>query len=624
MRSPRHAALMHPRTWSTRSLGSGRTRRATAAAMSGAMVVAALVASGTVQGYSPKRAIAATISAPTVSVVVSAPQSRRQSRLVSGKVSTKGPVLLVAYLASDSGRSGATFSSVSGCAVKWARVVRANGMAGPVEIWSAPAPAALSGCQVTAGRSFGSYLGLITIVGYANAGGIGARAAASAASGSPRVQLTATQPQSLVAAVGNDWDHAVARTPVTGQSLVAEYLAPVGDTYWVQRSDTAVTAPGPVIVADTAPTRDRFNLAAVEILPQPNSAVLATSQSAPGAPTSSPSPTSKATSSPSAVQTVVVSPTPVAASTATAGPTVAPSPTASTTATLTPTPTVSATSSPAATAPTAPVTGGFPDASSTGPAAAGYTLTAYSGSRSISTAGTVISGKKIVGDLDIYAANVTIKGCDITGTVTIHGVGGTQVLDSAIHGASATDTTQGDGIHTAGAVSTLTVKRTNIYWTYNDYLELSTGAFDIEDNYLHDAVRPAGNPPHFDGISVWDGPSSGTKIIHNTILIGFDQSTTGILGFAHDNGSANQLYANVTISNNLLGGTGYILYPPGPVSQNVTFTNNQVTTRYFPNGGSYGVVYKPQQPSWGTNGNTWSGNTWADGPKAGTTISSTN
>ena len=271
-----------------------------------------------------------------------------------------------------------------------------------------------------------------------------------------------------------------------------------------------------------------------------------------------------------------------------------------------------------------PCSGGFPDASSTGPAAAGYTLTAYSGSRSISTAGTVISGKKIVGDLDIYAANVTIKGCDITGTVTIHGVGGTQVLDSAIHGASATDTSQGDGIHTAGAVSTLTVKRTNIYWTYNDYLELSTGAFDIEDNYLHDAVRPAANPPHFDGISVWDGPSSGTKIIHNTILIGFDQSTTGILGFAHDNGSANQLYANVTISNNLLGGTGYILYPPGPVSQNVTFTNNQITTRYFPNGGSNGVVYKPQQPSWGTNGNTWSGNTWADGPKAGTTVSPTN
>jgi hypothetical protein len=41
-----------------------------------------------------------------------------------------------------------------------------------------------------------------------------------------------------------------------------------GDTYWVQALSAAVAAPGPVQLNDTSPTTDRWNMAAVEILPK--------------------------------------------------------------------------------------------------------------------------------------------------------------------------------------------------------------------------------------------------------------------------------------------------------------------------------------------------------------------
>jgi hypothetical protein len=54
------------------------------------------------------------------------------------------------------------------------------------------------------------------------------------------------------------------------QVLVHQYLAPVGDTYWVQRTNTPVAASGTVTtINDTAPTTDQYNLSVCEILKQP-------------------------------------------------------------------------------------------------------------------------------------------------------------------------------------------------------------------------------------------------------------------------------------------------------------------------------------------------------------------
>src|SRR5262249_52401401 len=96
----------------------------------------------------------------------------------------------------------------------------------------------------------------------------GATAAASAATGEPSVSLTTTRAGAWVWGVGNDWDRATARAAGLNQTKVDEFLASVGDTMWVQRQNSATQfAATPVIVNDTAPTNDRWNLASVEVLP---------------------------------------------------------------------------------------------------------------------------------------------------------------------------------------------------------------------------------------------------------------------------------------------------------------------------------------------------------------------
>jgi hypothetical protein len=70
--------------------------------------------------------------------------------------------------------------------------------------------------------------------------------------------------------VGNDYDNAVAHTAAAGQTVVHQYLAPIGDTYWVQRQNGATASSGTVVgISDTAPTGDRYNLSICEILPAP-------------------------------------------------------------------------------------------------------------------------------------------------------------------------------------------------------------------------------------------------------------------------------------------------------------------------------------------------------------------
>jgi hypothetical protein len=74
-----------------------------------------------------------------------------------------------------------------------------------------------------------------------------------------------THANSWVWAVGNDYDNAIPRTPAAGQIVAHQDLSPTGDTYWVQRQSALTPAGTTVIINDTAPTGDRFNLTLVEI-----------------------------------------------------------------------------------------------------------------------------------------------------------------------------------------------------------------------------------------------------------------------------------------------------------------------------------------------------------------------
>ena len=62
------------------------------------------------------------------------------------------------------------------------------------------------------------YDGSLTVIAYRNASGTGVAGATGAASGAPDVYLPGIPTASWVFAVGNDWDRAVARTPVAGQA----------------------------------------------------------------------------------------------------------------------------------------------------------------------------------------------------------------------------------------------------------------------------------------------------------------------------------------------------------------------------------------------------------------------
>jgi hypothetical protein len=188
---------------------------------------------------------------------------------------TSGNELLLAFVATDY-LSGAntTVTGVSGGGLTWALVSRTNVQRGTSEIWRAFAPAPLSNVTVTATLSQNvaasltvmSFTGVDT-TGTNGSGAIGATGSGNSGSGAPTASLVTTRNGSWVLGVGNDYDKAISRTPGMGQVLVHQYLAPAGDTYWVQRNTTTAASGTTVSINDTAPTTDRYNLTICEVLP---------------------------------------------------------------------------------------------------------------------------------------------------------------------------------------------------------------------------------------------------------------------------------------------------------------------------------------------------------------------
>jgi hypothetical protein len=186
-----------------------------------------------------------------------------------------GNELLLAFVSTDYlGGTNTTVTSVSGGSLIWSLVVRSNAQSGTSEIWRAFTPTSLSSVTVmaTLSQSVSSSITVMSFSGVntsgANgSGAIGATSKQSASSGAPSASLVTVGSGSWVLGVGNDYDRATARTVGSGQTMVHQFLAPVGDTYWVQRLLNPVAASGAtVMINDTAPTGDRFNLSIVEIL----------------------------------------------------------------------------------------------------------------------------------------------------------------------------------------------------------------------------------------------------------------------------------------------------------------------------------------------------------------------
>jgi hypothetical protein len=179
--------------------------------------------------------------------------------------------LLVAFVSADGpGTSSQSVASVTGGGLTWTRRVLANGQPGTAEVWQAVAPNPLTNATVTATLSQGGYVGSMVVVAFTGADTTvnGATRSAFAASGAPSSSLTSTKAGSWTWAVGTDWSSATNHTVGTGQTRVDQYLASVGDTYWVQRqTNTTPTAGTSVPINDTTPTADQWDLALIEIRP---------------------------------------------------------------------------------------------------------------------------------------------------------------------------------------------------------------------------------------------------------------------------------------------------------------------------------------------------------------------
>ena len=204
------------------------------------------------------------------------PSANKKTVTTSTLSTTADNELLVAFVATD-GLANATVAKVAGGGLKWELVRRTNVQLGTAEVWRAYAAQRLKNVAITATLADPAASSM-TVVSFANvdssgqngSGAVGATASGNSRRGTPSATLTTTRNNSWVFGVGNDWDTATPRTLGPNQVMVHQYMAPVGDTYWVQRTASAVPRTGTkVTMGAVAPSKDRYNLTLVEILASP-------------------------------------------------------------------------------------------------------------------------------------------------------------------------------------------------------------------------------------------------------------------------------------------------------------------------------------------------------------------
>ncbi|HEY7209270.1 MAG TPA: carboxypeptidase regulatory-like domain-containing protein, partial [Bryobacteraceae bacterium] len=207
-------------------------------------------------------------------------QSTNNTKVISPSFSTtRSSELLLAFIGADrlSASSNTSVSSVTGAGLTWALVKRTNTQNGTAEIWRAFAVSPLTNVTVTAtlNQSVQSSLTVLSFsgvdtTGTNGSGAIGASGGGNAQSGAPTATLVTTRNNSWVFGVGVDYDNPTARTVGANQSLVHQFLSPSGDTYWVQMQNNPTPLSGTsVVVNDTAPTADRYNLSICAVQPAP-------------------------------------------------------------------------------------------------------------------------------------------------------------------------------------------------------------------------------------------------------------------------------------------------------------------------------------------------------------------
>jgi thrombospondin type 3 repeat protein len=223
-----------------------------------------------------------------------------------------------------------------------------------------------------------------------------------------------------------------------------------------------------------------------------------------------------------------------------------------------------------------------PDAGCTG-VPAGTTLTP-SGGMTISTAGTVIDGREITGQVVVNAPNVTIRNSRIhsnTMWVVDNNSTGLVIEDSEIVNRPVAGQ---NNCHNGIGNANFTVRRTEITGCENSMNIDDPGNVTVVDSWIHDLDTEGpsyvwGSTPHTDGVQVGEG-ATNLVFRHNTIdpTPGNGGVTSGIIMYT-DPGAQN---ANVWIEDNYIDGRGasYAIYAPRSQTHDVYINRNRLTRGY--------------------------------------------
>jgi hypothetical protein len=280
---------------------------------------------------------------------------------------------------------------------------------------------------------------------------------------------------------------------------------------------------------------------------------------------------------------------------------------------------------------------GFPDPKSAnvGPSVACSSLAA-SGSVTVTTAGATVEGKNISGGVEIDAKNVTLTDDCITadggggGGSAVVSIGsgdtGTQITHSDISGANSTTGSVEEALSNNYSNASTSADHDYIY----NCGECLHGEWKLTNSYVTASANISG--AHYEDIYC----SDETEIVEHDVLINPHEQTANL--FCDTNlGGGGPADNHITVTNSLLAGSGYSLYPQGNStsvgSSTMTITGNRFARclgkpifdgygnrceglaegetdsyGYYPNGGFYGHVASVYCPP--AAGQVWSGNVW--------------
>jgi hypothetical protein len=242
----------------------------------------------------------------------------------------------------------------------------------------------------------------------------------------------------------------------------------------------------------------------------------------------------------------------------------------------------------------------------------------------ISRSGTVIKDIDLTGSIDVWANNVTIENSVIRsnswwGINLRPGYHGLRVIHCTIIGLPGRGPDAG---YEDYGVSSSSGGYIAVGWDNISGFAagISLGEGYIHDNYVHNeqAFIPAASPGLWshDNAFISDGGTHLT-IQHNTMLdqVPVTKGASSSIGLYYDASPVR----DVLVEDNFMAGGAYCLYPGGgPSSRNVVIEDNVFSTLYHRSCGFYGTVASAYW-HYGS-GNKWSGNVWADGPRAGKAV----